>query len=71
MKYDRRRRHLRPQPTRRQIHQEINRACHLHELFQIERVMELSKPAPDLAHLRYIGEQLASLEDIVVTLEAY
>jgi hypothetical protein len=71
MKQNRRRRHLRPRPTRSQIHQEINRACHLHELFQIERVMELSKPAPDIAHLRYVQEQVAALEDIVVSLEAY
>ena len=71
MKQNRRRRHLRPQPTRSQINQEINRACHLYDLFQIERVMELRKPEPDIAHLRYVQEQMAALEDVVVTLEAY
>ena len=39
--------------------------------FQIERVLELSKAQPDVAHLCYIQEQLAALEDVVITLEAY
>ncbi len=67
----RRRRPLRPRPTRHQVNQEIRRAQHLHQLFQIEQVMELSKPEPDIAHLRYVQEQLAALADIVVTLETY
>ena len=67
----RRRRPLRPRPTRHQVNQEIGHARRLHQLFQIERVMELNQPEPDVAHLRYIQEQLAALEDVVMTLEAY
>ena len=40
-------------------------------MFEIERVLELSKAQPDVAHLRYIQEQLAALEDVVMTLESY
>jgi CHAD domain-containing protein len=67
----RRRRPLRPRPTRHQVNQEIGRARHLHELFRIEQAIELSKAQPDIAHLRYIQEQLAALDDVVMTLEAY
>jgi hypothetical protein len=67
----RRRRAVRPRPTRHQVNQEISHARRLHELFRIEQTIELSKPAPDVAHLRYTQEQLAALEDVVMTLEAY
>jgi hypothetical protein len=71
MKHTIRRRAHRPRPTRNQVNQEISRAHRLHQMFQIERAIELSKPAPDVAHLRYIQEQIATLEDVVMTLEAY
>jgi len=67
----RRRRPLRPRPTRHQVNQEISRARRLHQLFEIERVIELQRPEPDVSHLRYVQNQIASLEDIMVTLEAY
>ena len=67
----RRRRPLRPRPTRHQVNQEISHAHRLHQMFQIERVMELSKAQPDVAHLCYIQEQIAALEDVVMTLESY
>ena len=67
----RRRRALRPRPTRHQVNQEIGRAHRLHQMFEIERVLELSKAQPDVAHLRYIQEQIAALEDVVMTLESY
>jgi hypothetical protein len=66
----RRRRALRPRPTRHQINQEIARARRLHELFRIEQALELGRPEPDLAHLRYTQQQLADLEDVVMALEA-
>ena len=67
----RRRRALRPRPTRHQINQEIARARRMHQIFRIEQVLELSRPEPDLDHLRYTQQQLSSLEDAVMTLEAY
>ena len=65
----RRRRALRPRPTRHQINQEIRRARHLHELFRVEGVLELSRPQPDVVHLRYVQQQIADLQDAISTLE--
>ena len=67
----RRRRAQRPRPTRHQVNQEIRRARRLQELFRLEQALELGRPKPDAAHLRYIHDQLAALEDNVVTLESY
>ena len=67
----RRRRAQRPRPTRHQVNQEIRRARRLQELFRLEQALELGRSKPDAAHLRYIQEQLAALEDNVVTLESY
>ncbi len=67
----RRRRALRPRPTRHQINQEVRRARRLQELLRLEQALELGRPKPDAAHLRYIQDQLAALEDNVVTLESY
>ena len=67
----RRRRALRPRPTRHQVNQEIRRARRLQELFRLEQALELGRPKPDAAHLRFIQDQLAALEDNVVTLESY
>jgi CHAD domain-containing protein len=66
----RRRRALRPRPNRHQVNQEIRRARRLQELFRIEQALELRRPEPDVAHLRHIQDQLAALEDNVISLEA-
>ncbi len=67
----RRRRPRRPRPTRHQINQELNRALRLRRLFEVERAMELSRSQPDVAHRRFVQEQLAARDDAVATLEAY
>ena len=67
----RRRRALRPRPTRHQLNQEIRRARRLQELLRLEQALELGQPKPDAAHLRFIQEQLAALEDSVINLEVY
>ena len=67
----RRRRAQRPRPTRHQLNQEIRRARRLQELFRLEQALELGRPKPDAAHLRYIQDQLAALEDSVINLEVY
>ena len=66
----RRRRALRPRPTRHQINQEIRRARRLHELFRIEGALELGRSHPDVAHLSFVQQQIASLQDAISTLEA-
>ena len=69
MKHTFRRRARRPRPTRSQIHQELSRARHLHELFRLEQAIELNRPQPDVSHLDYVQRQLIALEDAVATLE--
>lgn len=71
MKCTRRRRHLRPRPTRSQVHQEINRARSWFQLLKIETALELSRPAPDLPRLRWLHQQVLACEDVLSTLEAY
>lgn len=66
----RRRRALRPRPTRHQVNQEIRRARRLQELFRVEQALELRRPEPDVAHLRFIQDQLAALEESVISLGA-
>ena len=66
----RRRRALRPRPSRHQVKQEIRRTRRMQELFRVEQALELRRPEPDAAHLRYIQDQLAALEDAVISLEA-
>ena len=39
-------------------------------LFRIEQALELTRPEPDAAHLHYVQDQLAALEDAVISLEA-
>ena len=67
----RRRRALRPRPTRSQIRQEMARARRMHKLFRAERALELDRPHPDVVHLRYVQQQIAALEDVMTALEAY
>ena len=71
MKHTRRRRHLRPRPTRSQINQEINRARSWYQLLKIETALELGRPAPDLPRLRRLHNQVLACEDVISTLEGY
>lgn len=71
MKYARRRRHLRPRPTRSQVNHELNRARSWYQLLKIETALELGRPAPDLPRLRWLHNQVLACEDVISTLEAY
>jgi len=67
----RRRRALRPRPTRHQINQQIRRLRRLHEMFRVEGALELSRPQPDVAHLHYVQQQIAALQDAISALESF
>ncbi len=54
MKQNRRRRHLRPRPTRSQVNQELQRARSAIQLFQLEWVLEARKARPSLARLQLL-----------------
>ena len=71
MKQNRRRRHLRPRPTRCQIRQELSRARSWYQLLKIEAALELGRPAPDLSRLRWLHTQVLAGENVISTLEAY
>jgi len=71
MKHTRRRRHLRPRPTRSQVHQEINQARSWYQLLKIETALELSRPAPAVPRLGWLHQQVLACEDVISALERY
>lgn len=71
MKNTRRRRHLRPRPTRCQVRQELSRARNWYQLLKIEAALELGRPVPDPSRLRWLHNQVLAGEDVIATLEAY
>ena len=71
MKQNRRRRHLRPRPTRAQINQQIQRVRSAIQLFQMEALLEVNKPQPSLARLRFLNEAVGEMKDEVLSLEQF
>jgi len=63
MKIHRRRRHLRPRPSRRQIRQTIDRLRGQLHLFQIECLLELGRKNRDLVHLRRLHDRILECRD--------
>jgi hypothetical protein len=69
MKHTRRRRPLRPRPSRAQVRQQIGRVQSTLQLFQLEWLAESQRPQPCIPRLcflqqmiGYMGEEAASLE---------
>jgi len=60
------RRPLPPQPTRAQVRQRINRLC---SLYQLEALIEVTKPAPDPQHLGRLDRDVAFLNEARTYLE--
>jgi hypothetical protein len=71
MRQNRRRRHLRPRPTRSQINHQLQRARSAIQLFQLEWVLEASKVQPSLARLQFLHEAIGQMKDDVLTLEQF
>jgi hypothetical protein len=71
MKHTRRRRHLRPLPTRSQINQEIRHARSWYQLLKLETALESDRPAPNLPRLRWLHQQLLACPDVIANLETY
>jgi len=69
MKNHRRRRHLRPRPTRSQINHQLRRARSAIQLFQMEALLEVSKPQPSLGRLSFLDEAVGQMKDEVLSLE--
>jgi hypothetical protein len=69
MKQNRRRRHLRPRPSRSQVNQQISRLCANIQLFQMEALLEAHNPQPSLPRLRFLNEAVGQMKDDVLSLE--
>jgi hypothetical protein len=69
MKQNRRRRHLRPRPTRSQINQQIRHLRLVLNLFRAEWLMEAQQEQPRLAHLRFLHDRIVEINDEISLLE--
>jgi hypothetical protein len=69
MKQRRRRRHLRPRPTRSQINHQLRRARSVIQLFQMEALLEAGKPQASLGRLRFLDAAVGQMKDEVLSLE--
>jgi hypothetical protein len=63
MKHTRRRRHLRPRPSRSQVHHELHRARRLLNLFRTEWLLEAQQAQPRQEHLRSVHDRIVELND--------
>ena len=71
MKQNRRRRHLRPRPTRSQINQQIEHVRSAIQLFQLEALLEAHKSEPGLSRLRFLDAAVGQMKDEVLSLEQF
>jgi hypothetical protein len=69
MKQNRRRRHLRPRPTRSQINHQLQRARSAIQLCQLEWVLEARKEQPSLARLQFLHDAIGQMKDEILSLE--
>ncbi len=71
MKITRRRRHLRPSPSRRQIRQHIHRLRRQLQLFQVEWLLEAAREDRNLIHLKALHAHIVESQDLIDGLEAF
>ena len=64
MKHIRRRRHLRPRPTRSQIRHQIRRARAALQAFQLEWLLEAHRPDPTLGRLPLLHEAIVQMLEV-------
>ena len=69
MKQNRRRRHLRPRPTRAQINQQLGRLRSALNLFRTEWLMEARQQQPSFVHLRLVHAMVVEINDEIAVLE--
>ena len=69
MKQARRRRHLRPRPTRSQLNQQIARMQSALRLFQVEWLLESQRPAPCYQRLRFLHDRIVEMRDQLQAVE--
>jgi hypothetical protein len=69
MKHTRRRRHLRPRPTRSQVNHQIEHVRSNMQLFQLEWLMEAQRPSPSQPRLRFLHDTIVAMRDEIASLE--
>ena len=69
MKQNRRRRPLRPRPTRSQLNQQIARMQSALRLFQVEWLLESQRPAPCYQRLRFLHDRIVEMRDEISSME--
>ena len=65
----RRRRPLRPRPTRSQLNQQIARMQSALRLFQVEWLLESQRPAPCYQRLRFLHDRIVEMRDEISSME--
>jgi hypothetical protein len=70
MKQNRRRRHLRPRPTRSQINHQIQRVRSALQMFQVEWLMESQKEQPCMPRLQFLHDAVVQMRDEISSLES-
>ena len=70
MKYTRRRRHLRPRPSRAQIRQHINRLRRQIQLLRTEWILEVAREDRNYLHLRRLHDRIVAGQDEIDAWEA-
>jgi len=70
MKYTRRRRHLRPRPSRAQIRQHIDRLRRRIQLLRTEWVLEVAREDRNYLHLRRLYGRIVACQDEIDAWEA-
>jgi hypothetical protein len=69
MKQNRRRRHLRPRPTRSQLNQQIAHIRSLIQLFQLEWSLESQRSVPCCQRLRFLHDRIVEMRDEISAME--
>ncbi len=71
MKITRRRRHLRPRPSRAQIHQQLDRLRRRLYLFRVEWLLEARRPDRNLNRLHNLHDRIVECRDSLDAVETY
>ena len=70
MKHTRRRRHLRPRPSRSQIHHRMRQLQSTRNLMRLEWLLESRRPAPCGKRLQYLHDRIVQINDDLTYLES-
>ena len=70
MKITKRRRPLRPRPSRRQIRQQVHHPRRQLQLFQVEWLLEAAREDRNPLHLRQLHDRMVACQDAIGSLES-